>query len=137
MLKQKSVHVMKRSAFSKGLRAYSVREHVLVFVVLPNSSGSGLAPVLLDAVRVGGSVVGGGCEGIHWPLPSLPGCLRLALCNLITQPLAGTAALMLPGPVCFSFIKRKTATPAQRLCSTAHCILIITAALMSLMWKHP
>jgi len=38
------------------------------------------------------------CEGIHQPVPSLPGSLRLALCDLITEPLAGKAALILPGP---------------------------------------
>lgn len=41
---------------------------------------------------------GGGCEGIRQPVPSLPSSPRLALCDLITRPLAGTAALMLPEP---------------------------------------
>jgi len=35
-----------------------------------------------------------GCEGIRQPVPSLPGSPRLALCDLITWPLADTVALI-------------------------------------------
>lgn len=42
--------------------------------------------------------MGGGCEGIHQPVPSLPGSQRLSLLDLITRPLAGKAALILPVP---------------------------------------
>lgn len=70
-------------------------ECVLVFVLHPTSC-PGLR--LSSSTTWWGKVGGGGCEGIHQPVPSLPGSQRLSLCDLITRPLAGTAALMLPGP---------------------------------------
>ena len=73
---------------------------------------------------------GGGCEGIRQPVPSLPSSPGLTLCDLITRPLVGTAALMLPGPAnkfAFPSSKGKTATPVGRMRSTAHYVCIIYA----------
>lgn len=80
---------------------------------------------------------GGGCEGIRQPVPSLPSSPRLALCDLITRPLVGTAALMLPGPAnkfAFPSSKGKTATPMGRMRSTAHYVCIIYVCMQ--MWRR-
>lgn len=69
-------------------------ECVLVFVLHPTSCPERR---LSSSTTWWGRVGGGGCEGIHQPVPSLPGSQRLTPCDLITRPLAGTAAL-LPGP---------------------------------------